>query len=33
MSDSPIGSTASIRVLRDGKRLEFRVPIQKRSAS
>ena len=33
MSDAEIGSTATVRVLRNGKRLEFRVPIQKRSAS
>jgi serine protease Do len=33
MSDAPIGSTATVRVLRDGKRLEFRVPIQKRTGA
>ena len=36
MSDpetAPIGSTATLRILRSGKRLEVRVPIQKRSAS
>jgi S1-C subfamily serine protease len=36
MSDpdtAPIGSTATLRVLRNGKRVEVRVPIQKRSAS
>ena len=33
MSNAPIGSTATVRVLRDGKRLDIRVPIQKRSAS
>jgi serine protease Do len=31
MSAAPIGSTATIRAVREGKRLEFRVPIQKRS--
>jgi Do/DeqQ family serine protease len=31
MSAAPIGSTATIRLVREGKRLEFRVPIQKRS--
>jgi S1-C subfamily serine protease len=31
--EAQIGSTARIRVLRDGKRLDFSVPIQKRSAS
>ena len=36
MSDpqtAPIGSTATLRILRDGKRTEIKVPIQKRSAS
>jgi len=33
MSDAPIGSTATLRILRDGKRLDIRVPIQKRAAS
>jgi S1-C subfamily serine protease len=33
MSDAPIGSTATIRVLRGGKRLDVRVPIAKRAAS
>ena len=36
MSDpetAPIGSTATLRVLRNGKRIEIRVPIQRRSAS
>ena len=31
MSDAPIGSTATLRVIREGRRLEVRVPIQKRS--
>lgn len=30
MSDAPIGSTATLRILRDRKRLEIRVPIEKR---
>ena len=30
MSDAPIGSTATLRILRERKRLEIRVPIQKR---
>ncbi len=30
MSDAPIGSTATLRVLKDGKRVDVRVPIQKR---
>ena len=30
MSDAAIGSTATLRILRDRKRLEIRVPIQKR---
>jgi Do/DeqQ family serine protease len=33
MSKAPIGSTATVRVLREGKRVDVRVPIQKRSAS
>jgi S1-C subfamily serine protease len=36
MSDpqtAPIGSTATLRILRDGKRTEIKVPIQKRQAS
>jgi S1-C subfamily serine protease len=33
MSDAPIGSTATLRILRDGKRVDIRVPIQKRVAS
>ena len=33
MSDAPIGSTATVRVLRGGKRLDFRVPIQKRNGA
>jgi Do/DeqQ family serine protease len=33
MSDAPIGSTATVRVLREGKRLDVKVPIQKRSAA
>ena len=33
MSDAPIGSTATLRILRDGKRVDIRVPIQKRAAS
>ena len=32
MSDAPIGSTATLRVLRDGKRVDVRVPIQKRGS-
>src|SRR5688572_11882535 len=31
MSDAPIGSTATLRVIREGRRLEVRVPIEKRS--
>ena len=33
LSDAPIGSTATIRVLRDGRGVDVRVPIQPRSAS
>ena len=33
MSEAPIGSTATLRVLRDGKRVDVRVPIQKRGTS
>ena len=33
MSEAPIGSTATLRVLRDGKRIDVRVPIQKRGTS
>ena len=33
MSDAPIGSTATLRVIRQGKRIDIRVPIQKRGAS
>jgi S1-C subfamily serine protease len=32
MSDALIGSTATVRVLRDGKRVDVRVPIQKRTS-
>jgi S1-C subfamily serine protease len=32
MSDAPIGSTATLRVLRSGKRIDVRVPIQKSGA-
>ncbi|MGH9239033.1 MAG: trypsin-like peptidase domain-containing protein [Vicinamibacterales bacterium] len=33
MSEAAIGSTATLRVLRDGKRVDVRVPIQKRGTS
>jgi serine protease Do len=36
MSDpetAPVGSNATLRILRNGKRMEIRVPIQRRSAS
>ncbi len=33
MSDAQIGSTATLRIIREGRRLDVRVPIQKRSAS
>jgi S1-C subfamily serine protease len=32
MSDSAIGSTATVRIIRQGKRMEVRVPIQKRTS-
>ena len=32
MSDAPIGSTAVVRIIRDGKRMDVRVQIQKRTA-
>ena len=32
MSDAPIGSTATVRILRDGKRMDVRVQIQKRTS-
>jgi S1-C subfamily serine protease len=32
MSDAPIGSTATLRILRSGKRIDIRVPIQKSGA-
>jgi serine protease Do len=32
MSDAPIGSTATLRVWRNGKRMDVRVPIQKRGS-
>jgi serine protease Do len=32
MSDAPIGSTATVGVIREGRRLDVRVPIQRRSA-
>jgi S1-C subfamily serine protease len=32
MSDAPIGSTATLRILRDGKRIDVRVPIKKRTS-
>ena len=33
MSDAPIGSTATLRMWRNGKRVDLRVPIQKRGTS
>ena len=33
MSDAPIGSTATLRIIRHGKRMDIRVPIQKRIVS
>jgi S1-C subfamily serine protease len=33
LSDAQIGSTATLRVLRNGKRIDVRVPIQKRGTS
>ena len=32
MSDAPIGSTATVTIIRDGRRTEVRVPIQRRTA-
>ncbi len=32
MSDAPIGSTASVTVIREGRRVDVRVPIQKRES-
>ena len=32
LSDAPIGSTATLRVIRDGRRLDVRVPIVRRTA-
>ena len=32
MSKAPIGSTATLRILREGKRIDIRVPIQKRTS-
>ena len=33
LSDAPIGSSANIRVVRDGRRIDVRVPIQRRASS
>ena len=33
MSEAPIGSTATLRVWRNGKRVDIRVPIQKSGTS
>ena len=33
MSEAPIGSTATVRIIRNGRRQDIRVPIQKRSIS
>jgi len=32
MSDAPIGSTATVTIIREGRRTEVRVPIQRRTA-
>jgi serine protease Do len=32
MSDAPIGSTATVTLIRDGRRREVRVPIERRTA-
>ena len=32
MSDAPIGSTASVTIIRDGRRRDVRVPIVRRTA-
>jgi Do/DeqQ family serine protease len=32
MSDTPIGSTATVTIIRDGRRSDVRVPIQRRTA-
>jgi serine protease Do len=32
LSDAPIGSTAALRIIRDGRRLELKVPIERRTS-
>ncbi len=32
LSDAPIGSTAAVGIIREGRRLDVRVPVQRRSA-
>jgi S1-C subfamily serine protease len=32
LSDAPIGSTGNVRVIRDGRAMDLRVPIQRRTS-